>query len=92
MPKFANTFHTLRTMLGIRDSERHLVLKYRGGLHRYIQTKMEFLNISLLGAAYRYVVKIEQKFKQRNKLESRVLRYISFLIAEAKRTSSQQRS
>jgi hypothetical protein len=28
---------------------------------------MEFLDISSLGAAYRYVVKIEQKFKQKNK-------------------------
>jgi hypothetical protein len=28
---------------------------------------MEFLDISSLGAAYRYVVKIKQKFKQRNK-------------------------
>jgi hypothetical protein len=30
---------------------------------------MEFLDISSLGAAYRYVVKIEQKFKQQNKQE-----------------------
>jgi hypothetical protein len=30
---------------------------------------MEFLDISSLGAAYRYVVKIEQKFKQQNKRE-----------------------
>jgi hypothetical protein len=30
---------------------------------------MEFLDISSLGAAYRYVVKIEQKFKQQNKWE-----------------------
>jgi hypothetical protein len=30
---------------------------------------MEFLDISSLGAAYRYVVKIKQKFKQRNKWE-----------------------
>jgi hypothetical protein len=28
---------------------------------------MEFLDISSLGATYRYVVKIEQKFKQKNK-------------------------
>ena len=28
---------------------------------------MEFLDISSLGAAYRYAVKIEQKFKQRNR-------------------------
>jgi hypothetical protein len=28
---------------------------------------MEFLDISSLGATYRYVVKIEQKFKKKNK-------------------------
>jgi hypothetical protein len=69
VPEFTNTFHTLCTKLGIKDSERHLVLKYRGALHRYIQTKMDFLDISSLGAAYRYVVKIEQKFKHQNKRE-----------------------
>ena len=31
---------------------------------------MEFLDISSLGAAYRYAVKIEQKFKQQNKQSS----------------------
>jgi hypothetical protein len=67
--EFTNTFHTLRTKLGIKDSERHLVLKYRGALHRYIQTEMDFLNISSLGVAYRYVVKIEQKFRHQNKWE-----------------------
>jgi hypothetical protein len=30
---------------------------------------MEFMDISSLGAAYRYVVKIEQKFKHQNKKE-----------------------
>jgi len=67
--KFTNTFHTLRTKLGIRDSERNLVLKYRGALHRYIQTEMDFLDISSLGAAYRYAVKIEYKFLHQNKRE-----------------------
>jgi hypothetical protein len=43
------------------------VLKYRGALHRYNQTKMEFLDISSLGAAYRYVIKIEQKLKQKTR-------------------------
>jgi hypothetical protein len=43
------------------------VLKYHGALHRYIQTEMEFLDISSLGAAYRYVVKIEQKLKQKTR-------------------------
>ena len=66
---FTNTFHTLRTKLGIKDSERHLVLKYHGSLQRYIQTKVDFLGISSLGAAYRYVVKIEQNFKHQNKWE-----------------------
>jgi hypothetical protein len=36
--EYTNIFHTLRSKLGIKDSERHLVLKYRSGLHRYIQT------------------------------------------------------
>jgi hypothetical protein len=49
---FTNIFHTLLTKLGIKDSERHLVLKYHGALHRYIQTKMEFFDISSLGVAY----------------------------------------
>jgi hypothetical protein len=42
-----------------------MVLKYRGSLHRYIQTEMEFLDISSLGVVYQYVVKIEQKLKQK---------------------------
>jgi hypothetical protein len=36
VPYFTNIFHTLHTKLGIKDSERHLVLKYHGALHRYI--------------------------------------------------------
>jgi hypothetical protein len=67
VPEFTNTFHTLRTKLGIKDSKQHLVLKYRGALHRYIQTEMDFLDISSLDVAYRYAVKIEQKFKHQNK-------------------------
>jgi hypothetical protein len=67
VPEFTNTFHTLCTKLGIKDSEFHLVLKYCGGLHRYIQSEMDFLDISSLGVAYRYVVNIEQKFKHQNK-------------------------
>jgi hypothetical protein len=67
--EFTNTFHTLHTKLGIKDFERHLVLKYHGDLHRYIQTEMDFLQISSLGVAYRYVVKIEHKFKHQNKRE-----------------------
>jgi hypothetical protein len=51
MLKFTNTFHTLRTKLAIKDSEQHMVLKYHGALHRYIQTEMDFLNISPLGAS-----------------------------------------
>jgi hypothetical protein len=46
MPHFTNIFHTLCTKLGIKDLERHMVLKYHSALHRYIQTEMEFLDIS----------------------------------------------
>jgi hypothetical protein len=67
--EFTNNFHTLCTKLGIKDSEQHLVLKYHGALHRYIQTKMDFLNISSLRDAYRYVVKIKHKFRHQNKWE-----------------------
>jgi hypothetical protein len=67
--KFTNTFHTFLTTIGIKDSERHLVLKYHGALHRYIQTEMDFLSISSLGYAYRYVVKIKKKFRHQNKWE-----------------------
>jgi hypothetical protein len=42
-----------------------MVLKYYDGMHRYIQVEMEFLDISSLVTAYRYVVKIEQKLKQK---------------------------
>jgi hypothetical protein len=65
--EFTNTFHTLRTKMGIKESERNLVMKYRVTLHRYIQTEIDFLDISSLGAAYRYAIKIEQKFKHQNK-------------------------
>jgi hypothetical protein len=40
------------------------VLKYRDGLHRCIQAKMEFLDISSMGVTYRYAVKIEKKLKK----------------------------
>jgi hypothetical protein len=72
--ELTNVLHTLHTNMGITYSERHLVLKYRGGLHRYIQTEMDFLDISSLGAAYRYAIKIEQKIKQKTpNFESRNL-------------------
>eukprot|EP00253_Pinus_taeda_P035110 PITA_35110 len=67
VPEFTNIFHTLRTKLGIKDTEQHLVLKYRGCLHKYIQEEIEFLNISSLGMAYRYAIKVEQKFKQKKR-------------------------
>ena len=34
--EYTNNFHTLRTKLGIKDFEHHLILKYRSVLHRYI--------------------------------------------------------
>jgi hypothetical protein len=44
-----------------------MVLTYRSDLHRYIKTKIESLDISSLGPAYRYNVKIEQKLKQKTR-------------------------
>jgi hypothetical protein len=67
--EFTNTLYTLCTKLGIKDSERNLALKYCGALHRYIQTEMDLLDISSLGVSYRYVVKIEHKFRHQNKRE-----------------------
>jgi hypothetical protein len=46
-----------------------MVLKYRKDLDRYIQTEMDFLDISSLVATYIYDFKIEHKFKQQNKWE-----------------------
>ena len=65
--RMTNLFHTLRTKLGIKYLERHLVLKYRGCLHKQIQEEMEFLDITSLGMEYRYDTKIEKKFKQKKR-------------------------
>jgi hypothetical protein len=67
--EYTNIFHTLRSKLGIKDYERNLVLKYHNGIHKHIQTEMDFLDISSLGVSYRYAIKIEQKFKQQSKWE-----------------------
>jgi len=67
--KYTKIFCTFPSKLDIRDSMRHLVLNYLNDLHRCIQTKMDFLDISSLGDAYRYIVKIEKNFKQWNKQE-----------------------
>jgi hypothetical protein len=64
---FTNIFHTMHTKLIIKYFERHLVLKYRGCFHTYIQTKMEFLDIVSLGTTYSYAINIEQKFKQKRR-------------------------
>jgi hypothetical protein len=37
VPNFTNIVHTVCTKLGVKYYEHHLVLKYRGYLHRYIQ-------------------------------------------------------
>ena len=65
VPKFTNIFNTLCTNLGIKYYEKNLVLKYHDGMHRYIEDEMDFLDISSLGVAYRYGVKIKQKLKQK---------------------------
>jgi hypothetical protein len=44
---------------------RKIVLKYHGVWHRYIHIEMEFMDISSLGVAYRYVVKIKKNLKQK---------------------------
>jgi hypothetical protein len=44
-------------------------MKYCGALQKYIQTEMDFLEISSLSVAYRYTVKIEQTFKHQKKWE-----------------------
>ena len=62
-----NVFHTLSTKLGIKYSEKHLVLNYHSCLHIYIQEEMDFLDISSLGTTYQYAAKIEQKFKQKKR-------------------------
>ena len=67
MHELTNLFHTLRTKLGIKDSERNLVLKYRIFLRKHIQEEMEFLDITSLGTTYRYAAKIEHKFKQKKR-------------------------
>jgi hypothetical protein len=64
VPEFTNVFHTLCTNLGIKYSKKHLMLKYHDSLHRYIQKKIDFLDISSLGLAYRYVIKIEHNLKK----------------------------
>jgi hypothetical protein len=63
--ELTNLFHTPRTKLGIKYSEKNLVLKYRSCLHRYIQEEIKFLDISSLGTTYWYDAKIEKKFKQK---------------------------
>ena len=65
--ELTNLFHTLHTKLGIKDSERHLVLKYCGCLHKHIWEEMYFLDITSIGMTYRYGAKIGQKFKQKKR-------------------------
>ena len=60
-----NFLHTLCTKLGIKDSERHFLLKYHGYLNKFIKEEMDFLEITLLGTTYRYGAKIEHKIKQK---------------------------
>ena len=67
VPEYTNIFHTLRSKMGIWEFEQNLVLNYQNVLHRYIQLEMDFLDISSLGEAYWYAIKIEQKFKKKNK-------------------------
>jgi hypothetical protein len=63
--ELTNLFHTLCTKLGIKYSEKHLVLKYRNCLHRYIQEEMEFLNISSLGTTYGMLPRLRRNSNRR---------------------------
>ena len=67
MQDYTNRFHALLEKLGIEDLEKHQILKYRSGLHMYIQIEMEFLNIETLETTYKYATKIEEKFKHKGK-------------------------
>jgi len=60
---------TLHAKFGIKDFERHLVAKYPSGLPKYIQTKIDFLDMFLLGDSYHYVVNIEEKIQHKDKEE-----------------------
>lgn len=68
--EYTNMFHALAAKLGIKDCEKHRVLKYQSGLHRYFQTEMEFLNIETLPSAYKFATKIEEKFKQKGRRDN----------------------
>ena len=63
--ELTNCFHTLCTKLGIKYSERHLVLKYCNSLHKHFQEEMEFLDITSLSTTCRHATKIEHQFKQK---------------------------
>jgi hypothetical protein len=63
--EFTNSFHTLCTKLGIKDFERHLVLKYRGALHRYIQTEWIFWT------SHHLVLPIDMLLKSRRNLSTK---------------------
>jgi hypothetical protein len=52
VPEYTNIFHTLCSNMGVKDSDKHLVLKHHSGLHMYIQTNMDLLDISSLGVSY----------------------------------------
>lgn len=67
VPGFTNAFQTLCTKSSIKDSKKNLVLKHYGYLQKCIHDEMEFLDISLLCTAYRYVVKIENKLRKKKR-------------------------
>jgi hypothetical protein len=65
VPEFTNTFHTLCTKLGIKDSERHLVLKYRGALQDTSRLKWIFWT------SHHLVLLIDMLLKSRRNLSTR---------------------
>jgi hypothetical protein len=63
MSEYTNIFHTLRSKLGIKDYERHLVLKYHSGIHRYIQIEMQSKSvyISWTSPHYAFLINMQSK-------------------------------
>jgi hypothetical protein len=72
--EFTNSFHTLRTNLGIKDSERHLVLKYHGALPDTSKLKWIFWT------SHHSVLPIDMLLKSSRNLRTRTNESLSMQI------------